>query len=73
MTGGGWGTSEWKACRGKRPWKSYRRAKLALARSRRDFHEDDLEIYACRWCGHFHIGHVLPTRRAPVAWAGQGE
>jgi hypothetical protein len=64
-------TSEERSCLGKIRYGSQRKACAALNGSRRNFGAlaGELQVYLCRFCKGWHIGHVKlhpePMRRLP--------
>ena len=57
-------TSRQASCEGKRQFVSYSAALRVLRAS-----AEPLNIYRCRFCSHFHLGHsegVMPQRKPPI-------
>lgn len=51
-----------RACKRKRRYATASEAESTAAHRRAESGERDLEIYPCRFCGGWHIGHSRPPR-----------
>lgn len=49
--------SKERSCDVKKPYRSRKRAMLALTRLTRWKHEERLNVYKCLYGAHYHVGH----------------
>lgn len=52
-----------RTCEKKRRYATAREAESTAAHRRAESGEMDLDIYPCRFCGGWHIGHTQPAPR----------
>ncbi|MDQ4096014.1 MAG: hypothetical protein M3174_07415 [Actinomycetota bacterium] len=52
-----------RTCERKRRYATSGEAESTAAHRRAESGEQDLDVYPCRYCGGWHIGHTPPARR----------